>query len=309
MIDLSTFKGQKPGPALIVLGAVHGNEICGTRAIERLLDEFKRGTRELAAGQLTLVPVTNALAYRQGTRNGDRNLNRNLCPTGDPLDNEDRIANVLCPLLAAHDVLLDLHSFLSEGEPFVMVGPQDNQGSLEPFSQAHQEETIAMRLGPSRAVDGWLSTYAHGAQKRGSQAAYGKGTTEFMRSAGGCAVTLECGQHNDPRAPDVAYAAILNTLAVLRMTDAPEPPAATFMEGLRLVSVTDRDEPGDSFVRPWKSFDAVRAGDAIGRRARGDMVVAPADGYVVFPNATAAPGSEWFYFARRHQEWPNSRVT
>jgi hypothetical protein len=35
---------------------------------------------------------------------------------------------------------------------------------------------------------------------------YGVGTTEYMRSAGGYALTLECGHHADPAAPDVATA-------------------------------------------------------------------------------------------------------
>jgi hypothetical protein len=42
---------------------------------------------------------------------------------------------------------------------------------------------------------------------------YGIGTTEYMRSVGGWGVTLECGRHDDPAAPEVGYRAILNTLA------------------------------------------------------------------------------------------------
>ena len=38
---------------------------------------------------------------------------------------------------------------------------------------------------------------------------------------GGSALTLECGQHDDPPAPEVAYRAIMNTLAHLRLIDAP----------------------------------------------------------------------------------------
>jgi hypothetical protein len=54
---------------------------------------------------------------------------------------------------------------------------------------------------------------------------YGMGTTEYMRSTGGYALTLECGQHLDPQAPEVAYTAIKNTLAFLKLIDAPEPEA------------------------------------------------------------------------------------
>ncbi|MBM4225484.1 MAG: succinylglutamate desuccinylase, partial [Gammaproteobacteria bacterium] len=68
-------EGLAPGPRLLVLGAVHGNETCGTRAIERVLGGFERGARDLLRGSVTFVPITNPLAYRRGTRSGDRNLN------------------------------------------------------------------------------------------------------------------------------------------------------------------------------------------------------------------------------------------
>ena len=210
-----SYAGQNPGPRLIVLGAVHGNETCGTRAIERVIGELDAGTLRLASGHLTLVPVSNPLAYAEHRRAGDRNLNRKLAPTAAPQDFEDHVANWLCPLLAAHEVLLDLHSFHSPGAPFVMVGPTDNDGSLEPFRQARREEALAVRLSVGRAVDGWLGTYAVGVARRRALAAtfpdatldldprYGIGTTEFMRSVGGCALTLECGQHDDFEAPAV----------------------------------------------------------------------------------------------------------
>jgi len=300
LIHSHVFTGERPGPRLIVLGAVHGNETCGTRALERLLPELAAGRPRIVAGRLTLVPVTNRLAYERGTRSGDRNLNRELAPTTAPADNEDRIANELCPLLADHDVLLDLHSFRSGGPPFVMAGPEDNAGPLQPFSQAALEEALALRLGVGRALDGWLETYAAGAARRGGRAAYGVGTTEFMRSAGGCALTLECGQHEDPRAPEVAYRAVLNVLAHLGLIDAPAPAPAASMEGLRLREVVDREHAGDAFARPWRSFDPVSRGERVAIRHDGREVLAPFDGCVVFPDERAEPGSEWFYFAQRH---------
>ena len=59
-----------------------------------------------------------------------------LLPTPSPVEYEDRIANRLCPWLAAHDALLDLHSFRSPGRPFALRGPADNTGELEPFVHA-----------------------------------------------------------------------------------------------------------------------------------------------------------------------------
>jgi uncharacterized protein len=304
-----SYVSPQPGTRLIVLGAVHGNEICGTRAIERLTSEIDAGALTLARGRLTLVPVTNPLAYAMRRRNGDRNLNRMLAPTDAPREHEDHIANWLCPLLGAHEVLLDLHSFRSPGAPFVMLGPQDNSGALEPFAQAAREEALALRLGVQRAVDGWLGTYASGAARRAefgksnglqldTDPRYGIGTTEYMRSVGGCALTLECGQHDDPAAPEVAYRAIVNTLAHLKLIDAPDPAPAARLEGLRLCEVVPRLHAGDAFVREWTSFDPVAEGQAIARRHGGAEVRAPHAGYVVFPNTAAEVGNEWFYLAR-----------
>jgi uncharacterized protein len=313
-MDLIPFKSiayasPQPGTRLIVLGAVHGNETCGTRAIERVTAEIDAGALALVRGRLTLVPVTNPLAYAMHRRNGDRNLNRKLAPTDAPREYEDHIANWLCPLLAQHEVLLDLHSFRSPGAPFVMLGPANNSGTLEPFAHAAREEALALRLGVARAVDGWLGTYAAGAAKRAelgkttgreldTDPRYGIGTTEYMRSVGGCALTLECGQHDDPAAPDVAYRAIVNTLAHLKLTDAPDPAPAARLEGLRLCEVVPRLHADDAFVRDWTSFDPVTEGQPIARRHDGTIMHAPHAGYVVFPNTAAEVGNEWFYLAR-----------
>ena len=309
------FTALEPGPKLIVLGAVHGNEVGGTRGIERVLAQLDAGALQITRGQVTLLPITNPLAYTKKQRMGDRNLNRNLYPNTAPQDYEDRIANVLCPLLSAHDVLLDLHSFHTPGQPFAMLGPQDNSDDLEPFAHAAKEEALALRLGPQRIVEGWLSTYADGVKKRlartapterahllSTDARYGVGTTEYMRTQGGWGITLECGQHDDPAAPEVAYQAIVRTLAHLGLTDAsvsdPSPAPRDDIKLLKLIQVTDRLHANDQFAKAWASYDPLKQGELIGTRADGTPIVAPQDGYIVFPNPTAVAGNEWFYFAQ-----------
>jgi len=119
-----------------------------------------------------------------------------------------------------------------------------------------------------------------------------------MRAQGGIALTLECGQHDDPAAPEVAWRAIHNALAHLRLCDAPAPAPVADTEALRLYQVIDRVHAGDVFARDWASFDRVRAGEVIGTRHDSKPVLADSDGYIVFPNPNALPGQEWFYLAR-----------
>ncbi len=314
------YLGLQPGPRLIVLGAVHGNETCGTQALHSVIEALDRGHLTLLRGQLTLVPVTNPLAYRGHAREGERNLNRKLVPPAIPQDFEDRVARVLCPLLQAHEVLLDLHSFHTAGAPFVMVGPHDNQGLLEPFAHAQAEAALAAALGPALVVEGWLETYAHGVERRRAHPVtvaraapdpqFGVGTTEYMRACGGYGVTLECGQHGDPQAPVVARLAVLRTLRLLGMVGmaeempedgevgggaAPTPTPHTVM---CLFDVIDCEHAGDHFSREWASFDPVRAGEVLGHRDDGRPVVSEVDGWIVFPNPRAQVGQEWFYLAR-----------
>ena len=214
-------------------------------------------------------------------------------------------------MLAAHDVLLDLHSFQAQGEPFVMMGPHNNAGPLQAFTLATQERELAARLGVRRFVDGWLDTYAKGVERRIREAGgvdslqvnvrYGVGTTEYMRSVGGYALTLECGQHDDAAAPDVAYRAIMNTLSFLGITNVskPVPTAATEMQVLSLYEVVDKRHDDDAFSRDWSSFDRVAKGEVIGVRQDGALVSADCDGFIVFPDAKSRGGEEWFYLARQ----------
>ena len=306
------FSGLNPGPRIIITGAVHGNETCGTSAIRRVLDDIGRQRLGIVSGSVTFVPVTNPLAYARCARAGDRNLNRNLCPVAKPADFEDHVANWLCPLLANHEVLLDLHSTRAQNPAFAMLGPENNSGSLQPFKHFEKERALAKRLGVHRFVDGWLSTYAKGVERRVRAAAaagirgaslntdprYGVGTTEYMRSVGGYAITLECGAHDDPSSPEVGYRAILNALAYLGITSSPLPQPVEKYEALRMVAVHDKNDGGDYFSRVWASFDPLQKGDLIGTRHDGAQLLAEEDGCILFPDTKAEPGNEWFYVAK-----------
>jgi hypothetical protein len=157
-----------------------------------------------------------------------------------------------------------------------------------------------------RFVDGWLETYANGVARRVREGTgsklnrspiYGVGTTEYMRSVGGYAVTLECGQHDDPSSVDVACRAIHNVLAFLGISNEKAPAPVAKYEALHLHEVIDRKHADDAFSRAWSSFDPLKKGDLIGVRKDGTEVKAPHDGWIVFPDAKSLPGNEWFYLA------------
>lgn len=295
------FTGLKPGPKLIVLGAVHGNEPCGPTAIRRAIEDCRSGSLKILRGEVTFVPVANPKAWRQKTREGDRNLNRDLREKPLASDYEDRIGNHLCALLRQHDALLDIHSFRGEGEPFVFFGPDDNRGELEPFARADEEAALASCLGVAIGIHGWLDNYTKLLAIRARldlprlSITEGYGTTEFMRFAGGYAVTLECGTHDDPQAAEIGHVAIRNTLAQLQLIEAPKP-AAALRDVIEMVEILLCEQAGDAAEGPWRTGDAVPAGAIIARRADGAPVTAPRDGFVIFPNKAPKLGEAICHF-------------
>src|SRR5690242_5096002 len=130
VLDLRSFVALELGPRLLVLGAVHGNERCGPDGIARAIADLCGDGLTLTRGAVTFLPVTNPKAFRQGTREGDRNLNRDLRERLAPGCFEDRVGNRLCGVIRAQDVLLDLHSFTGPGEPFVFAGPDRHGGEV-----------------------------------------------------------------------------------------------------------------------------------------------------------------------------------
>ncbi len=302
-LEIRRFAALEPGPRLIVLGAVHGNEPCGPLAIGRIVDAIRSGAISIRRGSVTVVPVANPMAFRLKTREGDRNLNRDLRARAEPQDNEDRLGTLLCPLLAEHDVLLDLHSFTGDGPPFVFAGPDDNAGAIEPFALAGPEWALARRLGVAVAMHGWLDAHEQFRAERARlgfpplPATEGVGTTEFMRAAGGYAVTLECGRHDDPDAVGIAERAVRAALAHLGLVDE-DPPPSTTRTAIRLSDSLVCEREGDRIADGWRTGDPVPDGAVLGHRADGAPIRQDGPGFIVFPNPRAKPGQMLAFLGR-----------
>ena len=83
------------------------------------------------------------------------------------------------------------------------------------------------------------------------------------------------------------------------MIASPEPapsPPPTVASGIELVDVVLAASPDDRLEKAWRTGDAVKAGEIIARRADGEILRAPKDGFVVFPDSHPSPGAELYYF-------------
>ncbi|MDA3962638.1 MAG: M14 family metallopeptidase [Planctomycetota bacterium] len=101
--------GRKPGPAVFVSAAIHGDEIIGTEIIRRLLEKLR--LRRLR-GTVVAVPVVNAYGFisQQRYLPDRRDLNR-CFPGSQGGSLAGRVAHLfLEEIVARCDVGIDLHS-------------------------------------------------------------------------------------------------------------------------------------------------------------------------------------------------------
>ncbi len=277
---LETYRlaSHAPGPSVLLLGAVHGDEVCGTQALQRLLHEAPR----LACGQVTIVPICNPEAHRQGRRFVDKNLNRVIGPHAHPVAYEEHVAGELIPLLESHDVLLDIHSFSAEGRPFLF---------LDYDTPANRR--FAEALDVPEWVVGWPALYAATPELNEGD------TISYAQKTASAELLIECGQHQSPEAPALAYRTIRRALHHFGLLSDPDFTPPRSPSPYRMTQIVQRTATQGQMARAWQHLDPVRAGDSVIIYDDGTVLKAPFDGVIMLPNAQASVGAEWLYFGRK----------
>lgn len=270
-MEVFTFHSGKSGPAIVVTGCVHGDEPAGPNAINAFLEKWDG---RLECGRATFVPVVNEAARAINQRYVDVDLNR-VMGVQDLTDlAEHKIVPQLRSILAAHDVLLDLHSFRKGKIPFALIGPRNNDGGLEAFKFEEEETRLAASLGVKRVLFGWLRSYNEALlafnEKRGLQTSQypalekSVGLTEFMRQQGGYACTVECGQHEDPKCTQIGVNAIKGALQGLGMASFENVHTFKSFECYELSDVLIKSQHKDGLlVDALENFDPILAGQSI----------------------------------------------
>jgi len=270
-------------PHVAVFGAVHGNEPCGLRAIERLYAEILADELVLSAGTLTLVhgnPPASELQERH-TRGGvdlNRQFDYRFLDDIPPhhWTYEHSRALELQPLLESVDVVLDLHSTTAPAPAFAIASPLPS--SLE----------LAVALGLPYVTQGWESPGLLGDRV----------LIAPLTRRGLPGVSIECGQHEERPAVDVAYACLRRGLEYLGMIAAlPVAPVAASCTHLWITAAVKRPSSSFRFARPFESMQELRAGELIGC----DEVLAlsaQCHCYVIMPNDSVSVGDDMLYLAR-----------
>lgn len=204
---LGAYEGDRPGPTMVVVGGIHGNEPSGVFAIREVLAELEQRSMPMRGRLVGLAG--NLAALRDNVRFHDRDLNRKWYAANldriraqdpaldSPEDAEQReLLTVLEGLDRAYDhplVVMDLHSFSAEGPPFSVLAD-----TLRNRPIAYQLR-VPIIFGLEEAVEGTMLGY--------------------MANRGHIAVGFEAGQHDDPRTTTNHTAAIWIALVAAGLVD------------------------------------------------------------------------------------------
>ena len=294
--------GERPGPTVICVGGLHGDEPAAPLALRRVFAKLERARPEFR-GELVAF-AGNLQALRQSSRYLSRDLNRiwlrarteeleralcsNLVPPLSDVEDEEQweLITVLDQAIrrARGEVyFLDLHTSSAHGEPFVCIGD-----TLRNRAFALNFPVPAI-LGLEECIDGSL--------------------LEYINNRGAITMGVEAGQHLATASVDCHEAFLWLTLAHAGNLEAKDIPDMDFYAGLlqeisghlpAILQVRYRHpvDAGDRFVMEpgYRNFQAIDAGDKLAKGDNG-TISAPESGRILLPLYQGL-GSDGFFITR-----------
>lgn len=287
--------GERPGPTVVAIGGLHGNEPSGVTALRRVLAWLERERPGFRGRFLGLAGNLEALTA--GVRFLDEDLNRIFVPervreihaadaTGSRETRQQReILEALTTILDAEEVVfLDLHTSSARGVPFVCIGDtlRNRRFALE--------FPVPVILGLEEQLDGAL--------------------LEYVNNLGHVTVGVEAGRHDLPESVDYHEAFIVLALANAGCLDAADVPRLgdyrRLLEGAvrslpPILEVRYRHPvtPHDDFAMEpgYANFTPVREGEVLAHDLRGP-ICAPEAGRILLP-LYQGQGNDGFFIVRQ----------
>jgi succinylglutamate desuccinylase len=278
--------GSRPGPHLVILGGVHGDEKTGIEVVKELYAMFQERKEKLCVGTLTLI-LGNEEAIKINKRgtSPEYNLNRMFTEhhlSGPVLDfYESRRAHELASILQSVDISIDIHSTSVPGRPFLPCA----------FTARHEKiyrwfDADLVLTDPDFILGGERAT-----------------TDEYVDSCGGTGICFETGFAGDTSRLPVVLESILNILADKKMVSpsrsrTPPKPGYKVYRLTRKILLTDEGfHYAGTFPEP---FHEVKKGEIIGYHGK-RAERAEQEGVIAFPKAPEQwhVGHDLFFLARR----------
>ena len=257
----------KPGPCLLIIGGIHGDEPCGINAIQAIVQdpEAYRPTH----GKMMLM-YGNPQAIKKGVRYIDENLNRIFMKSKENLPDkllclEKQRMQQLKLYMDKADILLDIHaSYTQKSKPFVICEPN------------------AMQLVPFLPCD--IVCFGFDSIQPG-------GTDWYMNSIGKIGICVECGYLGAQSSTAVAMNACKSILGALEMSvnRGTRRKQEWYQATQQYCARTDNFQ----LVRAYADFENIPKGTPFAKD--GDQTLYATEGmYLLFARNTQEKGQEAF---------------
>ncbi len=288
---IGKYIGDNPGPMLICLGGIHGNELAGVLALERMFRmleiEPTHNPNWNYEGSLIGV-IGNLKAYSEKRRYVKEDLNRQWADdnvrrimTTDPLTLRDEekdvreiielVREVIDDINPTEIVVLDLHTTSSTGGIFSIVS--DSAESLLIAIELHAPVITGMHEG----LHGTTLDYFR--------------TDNFDRDT--TAVVFESGQHDEELSINRAIACITNCMRTIGSVNEDHienkhdslliEHSSTLPEVAKLVDKYDIEQ-GENFkmLPGFKNFQRIEKGELLAMSGNSE-ITSPSSGMILMP--------------------------
>ena len=274
MIEVTCFESVHSWPNILILGSIHGDEKCGSVAIDEAIQNFQSGKWALKKWKITFIPRANRAAYDRDVRQVEYNLNR-IFDSHQNISKEHQIAKLLEKHIENADYVIDLHSVYSGDTPFVFL---DSDGEVM--------KNLCASLSLPYIMTGWNEIYGWSQEKD---------TISFAISRGKDGITIECGSHKNSESNDVAKRSVREVLEFFEMIDTEK--REKILQKFVKVEKLFRRGKNAEFTKNFKNFDEITFGESIGF-SDDKEIFAENDGYIILPKAYGNVGDEWYYTGR-----------
>jgi len=291
-------RGERPGPAVILVGGLHGNEPAGVLALQRLATTLPDAA---ALRGEVMALAGNLAALREGARFLDTDMNRGWWPErlaegSAPGPSEDRERRELMahlePVLERSEgapIVVDLHTASGDTAPFITLG-----------------DTLRNR---------WFADGLPLPKVLGVEEQLAATFLEYLNNIGCITLGCEGGRHDDPVAVERLEAVAWSALARAGAVDEaalPEPDprdvlreAADGLPGVLEVRYRQHVPSTRIYLmdQGFRSFDPVRKGQRLGAWEDGQEVVAHESGRILLPLYQAQGEDGFFIVGRVRHFW------
>lgn len=273
MLKNYCFEWKEKGIDVLVLGAIHGDEICGSQASQQIIKKIQNWQLEVQKGSVTFIPIVNQKAYNQWVRYIDQNLNRVIKKHKNPNTYEQKLADELTDYIENADCVLDIHSMPSNGTEFVFQDFEDTQTSK-----------FIKSLGIKNIVKGWPDLYEDNNDTD---------TITYAYKNDKIGALVECGKNGSQKSIQKAYSTIINAMKYFDILKG----QPDVIDKLKVSKVYKRvfKEKKWQLTKNYSHMDIVKKWEKIAQYEDGEKMIADESFCMMLPMYNNDIGDEWFY--------------